>query len=163
VVLGGDRHLSGHGPHEARPLPRPGHGAHVGVLPACDESSVALTAPDLGLPAEVMAAFGLVFESPLQLSGHLGGVALGPGACDQSPSGLGVAGVGDGPRPALLTGGICRGNQAQACHPFAWLIHTRAIANVGHHGDSPGAWHTAESQWRGAGPPERLSCRSQKA
>ena len=53
----------------------------------------------------------------------------GPGAFDQGPSGMGVAGFGHRPLPAWLTGGIFRGNQAQELHQFAWMINTSEIAN----------------------------------
>jgi hypothetical protein len=129
VVVGCCRHLSGHGPPEARQLPRNGHSDHVGRLPSGDESSGACTEPDLGLPAEVLDDGGWLFESQLQRSAPLGWVAIGPGAFDQSPSDMGVAGLGDSPRPALLTGGLVQGTQAQAFHQCSWVNNTREIAN----------------------------------
>ena len=77
------------------------------------------------------------------MSAHLGWVAIGPGAFDQGPSGMGVAGCGHRPLPAWLTGGIFRGHQAQAFHQFAWMINTSAIANFCYHDHGAGAWHTA--------------------
>ena len=129
LVVRCDRDRSGHGPHEARQLTGNRPGDHVGVCSSCDESSVACTAPDLGCPPAILADCGWCFESPLPLSAHLGWIALRPGAFDQSPSGLGVAGFGHGPLPALRTRGLVRGHQAQAFHQCSWMINTRAIAN----------------------------------
>jgi hypothetical protein len=111
----------------------------------------ALTAPDLGLPAVVLADFGWWFESPLALSAHRGGVALGPGAFDQRPSGRGGAGCGDGPLAALRTGGRFRGPQAHDCPQGSWMRKTSAIANFSYHGDGHGAWPTAPG-WHGIVP-----------
>ena len=62
------------------------------------------------------------------MSAHLGWVAIGPCAFDQGPSGMGVAGFGHRPLPALLTGGIFRGVRTKNSS-FAWIIKTSEIAN----------------------------------
>ena len=90
VVLRCYRDRSGHGPHEARQLTGHSHGDHVGVLASGDESSVALTEPDLGFPTDLLDDVGWLFASQLQMSAHLGGVAIRPGAFDKSPSGMGT-------------------------------------------------------------------------
>ena len=77
-----------------------------------------------------LEAFGWLCESPLQRSAHLGWVALGPGAFDQGPSGMGVAGFGHRPLPAWLTGGIFRGNKAQSMHQFTWLVDAGEITQL---------------------------------
>src|SRR5215208_5206478 len=46
--------------------------------------------------------------------------------------------------PALLTGGICRGDQAQALPQLSWGIDTGEIAQFGHHGHGPGELHAAQ-------------------
>ena len=61
----------------------------LACLPLCHESSVAFTQPDLGLPADVLDDLGLFFQSQLQMSADLGGIAVGPGAFHQSPVGHG--------------------------------------------------------------------------
>ena len=87
---------------------------------------------------------GCVFESQLQMSTDLGGIAVGPGAFDQGASGMGVAGFGNRSLSALLTGGIFRGDQAQEFHQFSWGIKTGQVANFGHHGDGHGELHPTQ-------------------
>ena len=70
------------------------------------ESSVAFTQPDLGLPADILDDLGLFFQSQLQMSTDLGGIAVGPGAFHQSPSGMGVTGFGHRTLLAPRTRGI---------------------------------------------------------
>jgi hypothetical protein len=100
------RNLLGNGPHESHSLTRNGHSDHVGMFASCHEASVALAQPDLGLPADVLDHLGLMFESQLQMAADLGGIAVGPGAFHQSPSGMGVTGFGNRPLLAPLSGGI---------------------------------------------------------
>jgi hypothetical protein len=87
--------------------------------PREDESSIAFTEPDLGFPTDVLDDFGLFFESQLQMSAHLGGIAVGPGAFDESTSGMDVTSLGNGTRSTLLTGGIFRGDQAEEFYHFS--------------------------------------------
>jgi hypothetical protein len=105
--------------------------------------SIALTPPDLGLPPEVLAAFGLCFESPVHVSADLGGIAGGPGPVDQGASGLGVPRCGHGPLSTALGAGVFCGHQAQACHQVSWALEPRQLANCGHHGHGAGARHAA--------------------
>jgi hypothetical protein len=107
--------------------------------------SVACAEPDLGLPTEVLDDLGLLFESRLQLSAPLGGLAVGPGAFDQSPSRMGVPGCGDRALWAALTGGIFCREQPQEFHPFAWGIKPGQVAHFGHQGDGHRAVHPTES------------------
>jgi hypothetical protein len=133
----------GHGPQTGDEFPGDGHHDLMGVCPPCAQLSVAWTAPDLGLPAEVLDEVGWLCEAPWQMSAPLGGVAIGPSPRDKSPSGRGVAGCGEGPRPALRSGGSFRGHQAHAFPQGSRVIDTRAIAHGCYPGDRPGAWHTA--------------------
>ena len=98
--------LLGNGPHAAHQFTGNGHHDVVGVFPSCHEVSVAFAEPGLGLPTDVLDDLGLVFESQLQVSTDLRGIAVGPGAFNQSTSGLGVPGFGNGPLLAPLTRGI---------------------------------------------------------
>jgi hypothetical protein len=80
VALRCHRNLLGNGPHKAHQLTGHGHGDYVGMLAFGHESSGALTQPDLGLPADILDDLGLCFQSPLQMSADLGGMAVRPGA-----------------------------------------------------------------------------------
>jgi hypothetical protein len=50
--------LGGNGPHEPHQLTGHGHDHLVGMFPSGDQSSVALTQPHLGFPADVLDDFG---------------------------------------------------------------------------------------------------------
>jgi hypothetical protein len=98
--------LFGNGPHEARQLTRNGHRDHVGMFASCHEPSVALTQPDLGLPADVLDDFWVLFKPQLEMPADLGGIPVGPGTFDQSSPGMGVAGFGNRALLAPVTGGV---------------------------------------------------------
>ena len=87
--LRGHGDLLGHGPHEPHQLTGADDDDWVGRLPADQQSSVALTPPHRGRPAEVLDGFGRLFKPPLEGSPACGGVARGPGPCDQGPMGMG--------------------------------------------------------------------------
>jgi hypothetical protein len=106
VDLGCYRKLLGNGPHESRELTCNGYGDDVRMFASCHKLSVSFAQPDLGLPADVLDHLGLVFESPLQMSADLGGLAVCPGAFHQSPAGMGVTGFGQRTLLAPLTRGI---------------------------------------------------------
>lgn len=112
----------------------------MGVLASGEESAGALTPPDLRVPTEVLDHCRGLFPSPWQMSTAFGGLALGPGAFEQRPAGLGVAGCGHRPVPASLGTGVCRGDQAQACHECSGGINAGQVAHVGPqgHGHGPG-------------------------
>ena len=114
------------------------------MFASCHESSVAFTQPDLGFPTDVLDDFGLFFESQLQMSADLGGIAIGPGAFDQDASGMGVAGFGNRPLAALLPRGIFRGDQAQKFHQFSWALKTGEVAHFRHQGDGHGELHPTQ-------------------
>jgi hypothetical protein len=46
--------------------------------------------------------------------------------------------------PAMVAGRVLRGNQPQAFPQFSWVLTTRQVADVGHHGDGHDAWHTPQ-------------------
>jgi hypothetical protein len=58
----------------------------------------------------------------------LGGRAAGPGACAQGSSGGGVPRVGKRARPARLTGGGGRGDEAHAWQPLSGALDPGALA-----------------------------------
>jgi hypothetical protein len=117
--LRGHGDLLGHGPHAPHQLTGHGHDHLVGMFPSCDESSIALTQPDLRLPAEVLDGRGLFLESELQVSTHLGRLPVRPGAFDQGLPGMGIASLGEAPLAAALTGRIFRRNQSQELHELS--------------------------------------------
>jgi hypothetical protein len=107
------------------------------------ESSVALTPPDLGLPADILDDLGWLFPSPWQMSADLGGIAGGPGAFHQSLSGLGVTSFGQSNLLAPRTRGIRCRDHAQAWHQCSGGIDTAEVAHFSHHRDGHGALLTA--------------------
>jgi hypothetical protein len=72
-----DAHLLGHGPQKAGELTGNGHDDHIGVFALGHESAVTFTPPDLGFPTDVLDDLGWCFQSQLQMSADLGGVAIG--------------------------------------------------------------------------------------
>jgi hypothetical protein len=123
-----------------------GHGHHhlVGLFAASDQAAVALTPPNLRLPAEILDGFGLLFEPQLQMSTHLGRIAIGPGTFNKSPTGLGIARFGHGTLATPLTGGIRRGHQPHAFHACSESLDARQVAAFGHRGDRYRDLYTAE-------------------
>jgi hypothetical protein len=77
------------------------------MLAACEPWSIALAQPDLGVPAEVLDDLGVVVQSPWQGPTHVGGISVGPGACNERATGLGSPGVGEGALTASRPTGIC--------------------------------------------------------
>ena len=69
--LHGQRDLLGNGPHKADQLPGDGHGHDMRVFALGPQALVAFAEPDLRLPTDVLHAFGLVFETQLQLAADL--------------------------------------------------------------------------------------------
>jgi hypothetical protein len=108
------------------------------------ELSVALTPPDLGLPADILDDLGVCFQAPLQMSADLGGIAVRPGAFHQSPAGMGVTGFGKRTLLAPLTRGLLCREHAQEFHQFSGGIETAQVAHFSHHRDGHGEVHTAQ-------------------
>ena len=142
-MLPGHRPLVGESPQTAHALTSQGHDHLVGMFAACDQVSGALAPPDVGLPAAVLEDVRWLCQSPLEMPTHLGGVALRPGACNESATGLRVAGFGHRPRAAALPRGRFRGAQAQAFHECSGGIKAGEVAECGHGSDRHGARHPA--------------------
>ena len=99
--------LFGNGPHKGHKFSGNSYHDLVGVFASGRELAVAFTQPDLRLPADVLDHLGLLFEPQLYMPTDYGGIAIGPGAFDQSPTGMGITGFGDGTLTASLpTGGF---------------------------------------------------------
>jgi hypothetical protein len=114
VDLPRDRNLWRHGPHASGQLTGHRHRDDVRVLASGNQASGACTAPALSFPPHVLNDFGWGFQAQLQMAPDFGGMAGGPGALDQRPSGLGSAGGGNGTLSASLASGGCRGDEPQA-------------------------------------------------
>jgi hypothetical protein len=80
----------------------------------------------------------VVFEPELQVATDFRGVAIGPGTFDQSPTGMGSAGFGNGTLPAALATGVFRGDQPQEFPEFPGMIEARQVAKFRHGRDRPG-------------------------
>ena len=80
LALRCDGNLLGHGPQESTHLTGHRHHNLMGLLASRDEASVACAQAHLGFPANVLDDFRLLFESQLQVSTDVGGVAVRPGA-----------------------------------------------------------------------------------
>jgi hypothetical protein len=101
-----------------------------------------------GLPAEVRERWGVVCQSPWEMPTPLGRGAGRPGAFPQRAPGMGMAGCGDGPRPASLpTGGYRRG-QAHSGHALSGRLNAGQGAAGGPGGHSAGARHAAQGLQR---------------
>lgn len=114
----------------------------------CHESAVACAPPAVGLPADVLEALRLCCVSQLQMSTDRGGRAGGPGTFPQSPSGMGMTGLGDRTLPASLGPGGLRGHQPQELHERSWLINTRQVTHGRHPSHGPGALYAAQGWQR---------------
>jgi hypothetical protein len=95
-ALGGYWHRSGTSPPEACQLTGHGHRDPRGGFAFCPEASGTFAPPALGLPAAGLDAVRRFFEAPVQLSAALGWGTIRPGAFHQSPSGMGLPGLGHG-------------------------------------------------------------------
>ena len=104
--------LFGHGPHETDACT--GHGPHdlVGRCASGAPSAIALTTPHLCLSADGLDEVGRVFQSSLEVSADVRGVAIGPGAFDQDATRRGVARFGDCTVPTPLSTRVFRGGPA---------------------------------------------------
>jgi hypothetical protein len=113
----------------------------MGVLTSCDESPVALTPSDLGLPPDVLDHLGRFFPSQLPMSTALGGRTIRPGPCDEDASGVGVASLGDRSLAALCARSIFRGAQAHQLHACSGALTTCQGAHCRHQGDGSSPLH----------------------
>ena len=101
-----DRKLLGDGPHESHEFTGNSYGDDVCMFASGYPLAVAFAQPNLGLPADVVKKLGLLFQAEVQRPAHLGGIAVGPGAFHECPSGMGVASVGDRALGAAFPSGI---------------------------------------------------------
>jgi hypothetical protein len=145
----GDGHRFGQSPHTPHQLTGHGPDHLVGVLPAGDPFSGPLTAPHLGLPAEVLDGCGGLCPSAVERPADLRRIARRPRAVHQGATGMGVASCGARPVAASLARGGCRGHQPHAWHPCAGGSEAGAVAACGHPDDGPGARHAAPGRERG--------------
>jgi hypothetical protein len=150
-------YLLGNGPHEGHQFPSDGHHDLMGMFSAGDESSIALAPPHLGLPTDSLDRFGELCQTALEMTADLGRIAVGPGAFNQRPAGMGIARLGNAALATTLTTGICRRRQPQITHEvsgdiesgevaefcdgghgYGALDATQALEGVDHRSESPG-------------------------
>jgi hypothetical protein len=111
--LGGDRDLLGNSPHKRDQLTGNGHDALIRMFAPCAELPIAFAQPGLGLPTDVLERLGELLQAELQVSAHVGRVAIGPGPRDQGPTGMGIPRLRDASLASALATRICRRRQAQ--------------------------------------------------
>jgi hypothetical protein len=117
--------LVGHGPHEPHQLTGNRHDDLVGMFPLCQQASVACAQSSLGVPAEVLDGFGVLFQSELEMPADFGGIAIRPGTFHERAPRMRVAGCGERTLPAALPRGIFRGDQPQALHEWSRILDAR--------------------------------------
>jgi hypothetical protein len=61
----------------------------------------------------------------------LGGVARGPGACEQGSAGLALTSLGEAARTAPIAGGVYRRRQAKIPHQLSGGVETGELASCG--------------------------------
>src|SRR5437867_1245429 len=140
-----DRDLSGDGPHEGGELACHSGDGDVGMLAACGEAAEAFAQPQLRLPADVLDRLGESLDPFLDVSRDLGGEAVGPGALDESATGVAVAGLGDGAlAPALSAGGLARVKTEEGGE-LAGVVEAGEVADLGDHDGGDGELNAAQS------------------
>src|SRR5882724_1496364 len=115
------------------------------MVAAGHQSSIACAPPHVGLPADVLDGFGVVFPAHLEVPTESGRVTVRPDAFHTSPTGMGMARCRARTVPASRAPGICCGEQAQAVHEFSGVIAPGEVTQFSHGGDRHGALDTAPS------------------
>jgi hypothetical protein len=135
LVFGWYGQLLAHGPPAPKQLPSHGHHALVGGFPTGAQLAIPCTPPDLGLPTEVLDRCGVFCASEVERPAHLCWGPIGPGACNQSATGRGIPGVGQGPLAAALAHGVCCGKEAPKFHACSGGSEARQVSELGPGGD----------------------------
>jgi hypothetical protein len=141
-------HLFGNGPYEADEFP--GNRDHdlVRVFPVGEQLARALAQPHLCLPADILDDFGLCFEPQLSMPTDFRGVTVGPGALDQSATGMGIPGFGKSSLAASRPTGGFRRRQDHIVHELAGVVEACQVAEFCHCGDGHGALHAGSGLQR---------------
>ena len=105
------------------------------VFAAGHQAAVALAEAHRGFPADILERFGHFCQPELAVATPLGGVAIGPRACDEDPPGRGVARCGEAPLPPSLPPGGCTRDQPQLAHELARRGKAREIPPLGNQSD----------------------------
>jgi hypothetical protein len=121
-----------------------GHDDLIGVFPSCAQSSLPFAEPHLGLPTDILEAFGRLFQTSWERSTHLRRVAIGPGAFDQGASGRGMASLGAASLTTALATGIFRRGEAEITHEWSGLVKTGEVTECGHDGHGDGELHPTQ-------------------
>src|SRR5919106_5615554 len=88
-------HHPGDRPDEAHHLTGDRRGHHYLRFAGRREAAVTVAEAQLRLPGDLADRLGQAFDPVEQLAADPGLHAVGPGALDQDPAGMGVAGLGD--------------------------------------------------------------------
>jgi hypothetical protein len=91
LALWRQRALLGHGPPKRTQFARDGNDDLVGMFPSGAEMPGAFTQAYLGLPTDLLDRLGPLLQASLQLPADFGGVARGPGSCNEGTAGMAVA------------------------------------------------------------------------
>src|SRR5919109_5284540 len=113
------------------------------MFAAGHQASKAFAQAHLGLPADVLDAFGWCFQSQLQMSTDWGGVARGPSPFDEGTPRMGIAGFGDRPLPVALRTGILRGPHPQAPPELSGMVKAGEVPELSHHRNRHRELHAA--------------------
>src|SRR5205807_8709651 len=95
--------------HKCTEFPCDGHDHLVGVFPAGAQLPIAFAQSNLGLPTHVLDGLRHLLQAQLEMPTDFGRVAIGPGAFDQGPAGMGVPRLGNAALAAPLASGVLRG------------------------------------------------------
>ena len=101
--------------------------------------------PYLGLPANGLDRFGELLPTPVPVPTDLGRVPVGPGTCDQGPTGRGMPSFGHAARLTPSPTGIGRGGEPQRMHEWSGILEARQVAEGGDHGHGHRALDTPQS------------------
>ena len=138
------RHRPGDGPHEGGHFAGDGHHDLVGVLAPGHQPAVAFAEPHLRFPTDILDDFRELLQAQLQVTADLGRVAVRPGALDERPAGMRVAGLGDRPLTPPLPAAVFTGRKAQVAHELAGIVKAAEIAQFRDQGDGHGELHAAQ-------------------
>src|SRR5688572_19601583 len=110
----------------------------MGMFPACKELSITFAQPHLRLPTDLLDRLGELFHTALEMPADLGRIAVGPGAFNKRPAGMGIARLGHATLATAITTGVFRRREPEITHEWSGGIKTGAIAEFRHRGHRDG-------------------------
>ena len=139
-----DGYLPGNGPHEGDQFPGDSSDGNIGVFTVTDQSSEALTKPDLCFPSNVLNDFGEPFIAFPDMRRDLGRVSIGPCTLDECAPSPGVSSFGNRPLAAVLAGGVFGGDQPDEGGELAWVVEAREVTEFSDNGECDDGLNTAQ-------------------